>query len=448
MTTQPGGYWLILHPNPVVTALNQLPLSDNDPMPQTVSYDALKTILSARFDAQASDESGRGPRIVVSGNMATPAAAINLVDEAFARATINILNAIRPLPQRDGITLETSFVGPGMRGAPNLRYLPCRLSMVPVLFRHDIRPDMVFLHTSKPDAGRLSLGIEVNILPGAIQYTRANGGVVVAFSNANMPFTYGDAEIQLDDIDYIVEIDEPLIEVNNGAHDEVSAQIGATIAEHIHDCATLQLGIGAIPNAVLAHLKAGQLRVWTETFSDGVLTLERAGQLDLAAPLRTSFLIGSRELYDWADQNPRIQMLRTEICNSPGHISENHGMTSINAALQVDLYGQANASRIGKRVYSGFGGSTDFIVGAMHATRGHSFMALPSWHPKADVSTIVGQLSVPATSFQQNAVVTEQGIAWLFGEDEVQQTHNLIDHAAHPRARDELREFAATIRHW
>jgi acyl-CoA hydrolase len=141
-----------------------------------------------------------------------------------------------------------------------------------------------------------------------------------------------------------------------------------------------------------------------------------------------------------ADNNPRISMLRTEHCNSPALIARNHAMTSVNGALEVDLHGQSNASRVKGHIYSGFGGSTDFIVGALHSSGGRSFMALPSWHPKADTSTIVPELDGPATSFQQSAVVTEQGIAWLFGGSEREQAEHLIERAAHPRARDFLRE--------
>ncbi len=390
---------------------------------------------------------GGNPRVVVSGNAATPQAAVDLIDRSMPQATINVLNAIRPMPERDGIVLETSFVGPGMRNRSNLRYVPCRLSMVPVLFRFQLPPDVVIVHTSLPKGDQISLGIEVNVLPAAIAAARARGGIVIALANQHMPFTSGDAIVDLADVDYLVEIDEPLISVEPAAVDDASGQIGSLIGEHIHDGATLQLGIGAVPDAVLQFVQATDLRIWTETFSDGVLTLERDGVLDPNVPIRTSFLIGSHELYEWADDNPRLHLLRTEVSNDPAQIARNHAMTSINAALQVDLYGQANASRVKGRIYSGFGGSTDFIVGAMHAPKGHSFMALPSWHPKADVSTIVDRLDVPATSFQQSAVVTEQGVAWLFGVDEREQAHNLIEHAAHPDAREQLRRSANQLGH-
>lgn len=382
------------------------------------------------------------PRIVVTGNMATPEIAVDLIDRTFETATINMLNAVRELPEREGITLETSFIGSAMRGKPTLKYVPARLSLVPPMFRNLVVPDIVILHTSLPVDGKVSLGIEVNVLPAAIESAQKAGRTVVAFVNPNMPYTYGDSEIELDLIDYLVEIEEPLLEASHHKDCVEADQIGSLIAHEIPDGATLQMGIGAIPDAVLGHLKSEKLRIWTETFSDGVLALDRQGILDQDHQLHSSFLIGSAELYDWADRNQRLKMLRTERTNDPGRIAENDMMISINAALQFDLHGQANASRIGNKVYSGFGGSTDFIVGAMHSPGGRSFMTLPSWYAKKSTSTIVGALDVPATSFQQSAVVTEQGIAWLFSFDEQTQADHIINYAAHPNARDELRAQA------
>jgi acyl-CoA hydrolase len=180
-------------------------------------------------------------------------------------------------------------------------------------------------------------------------------------------------------------------------------------------------------------------------FSDGVLALEQEGALDRGVPIIASFVFGSQELYAWVDDNPRIRLLRTEATNSPARIAQQPGMTSINTALEVDLFDQANASRIGTRIYSGFGGQTDFTVGASHAIGGQAFMALRSWHPRADVSTIVPLVDEPVTTFQHTAVVTEQGLAQIAGRDERQQAENLIEHAAHPRVREELREEAVAL---
>jgi acyl-CoA hydrolase len=184
------------------------------------------------------------------------------------------------------------------------------------------------------------------------------------------------------------------------------------------------------------------VRVWSEMFSDGVLALERAGVLDPSVPLTASFLMGSEELYEWVDGNERVRLRRTEVANDPAVIAQQPGMTSINTALQVDLFGQVNASRIGERIHSGFGGATDYLVGALHAPGGKALVALRSWHPRADVSTIVPLLDQPATSFQPSAVVTEQGVAPVWGRAEREQAEGLIELAAHPRVREELREEA------
>jgi acyl-CoA hydrolase len=178
-------------------------------------------------------------------------------------------------------------------------------------------------------------------------------------------------------------------------------------------------------------------------FSDGALALEHQGALDGQIPLTASFLFGSRDLYDFAHLNHRVRMLRTETTNDPGRIARQRQMTSVNSALQVDLFDQANASRMKGRIYSGFGGSVDFIDGALHSRGGASYIALPSWHPKARVSTIVPRLEEPVTSFQHSYVVTEQGVAPVVGMSERDQAHSLIEHAAHPDARDALREAAA-----
>lgn len=406
-------------------------------MAKTVTMDQLKRILIRLPE---------NPRILLSGNAATPLTVLDLIEASLETVTLNLLNAIHPMPRRDGVTLETIFVGPGMRGAENLRYVPCRLSMLPLLLWHSMRPDAVILHTSTPRSGAVSLGIEVNVLPAAIEATGTRGGVVIAVTNPNMPHTRGDAVIDLDEIDYLVEVEEPIMAPEPVAPDADSERIGQLISEQIRDGATLQLGIGAVPNAVIHSITTAHgLRIWSETVSDGVLALELAGALDPDVPIRASFMIGTEALYGFADDNPRVVMVRTERCNSPAQIAKHYSMTSVNAALQVDLHGQANASRVRQRIYSGFGGSTDFIIGALHAPGGQSFMALPSWHPRANTSTIVPYLDGPATSFQQSAVVTEQGIAWIFGSSERDQATHLIEKAAHPDARDQLREAAALM---
>ena len=386
------------------------------------------------------------PRVLVSGNHATPWHTLAMVDAALDTYRLWALNGQPGLPDRDGVVLETSFVGPGMRRSPRLRYVPSRLSLVPLLLGGPQVPDLVVLHTTRPRNGKVSLGLEVNVLPAAIEAVRRRGGLVVAQVNDRFPWTFGDAEVDLDLVDVLVEADEALpVPVHLGV-DELSARIGAQVAERVPDGATLQAGIGAVPDATMRGLVARRgLRIWTEMFSDSVLTLERAGALDTAEPIVASFLFGSEELIDWVDGNERIRMVRTETSNDPALIAANPAMVSVNTALQVDLFGQANASRIGARIHSGFGGQTDFIVGALHSTGGQAVIALKSWHPRADVSTIVPLVEEPVTSFQMSAVVTEQGVAEIFGHDQSTQARHLIEHAAHPDVRDELREEAVEL---
>lgn len=318
--------------------------------------------------------------------------------------------------------------------------------MVPALYANQLPVDVVVLHTTTPREGKVSLGVEVNVLPAAVSAARARGGLVVAQMNPRMPWTFGDAEIDLAEIDLGVEAEAPLLTHAPAAPGQDAVSIGSQVAAQISDGATLQAGIGEVPDATVSGLVERRgLRVWTEMFSDGVLTLDHAGALDVEVPLVTSFIFGSDELYEWVNQNHRIRMVRTEVTNSPAQIAQQPGMTSINTALQVDLFDQANASRINARIYSGFGGQTDFTVGASQSRGGQAFMALRSWHPRADVSTIVPLLDEPVTSFQHTAVVTEQGVAWIKGRDQHGQARNLIEQAAHPRVREELWEEAHAL---
>lgn len=386
------------------------------------------------------------PRVIASGNFATPTVILDALDAVVPQYRLHMLNAQKPIPDREGVVYETTFVGPAMRRHPRLQYIPCRLSLVPVLYRDQYAPDVVLLHTSARRHDTVSLGTEVNVLPAAIESARARGALVIAQANPNMPYTYGDAQIYEHEIDFLVEVDEPLPTHDPGPINDTARQIGELIAARVQDASTLQLGIGAVPDAVLASLTQRKgMRIWTEMFSDGVLELHKRGALDSDIPLTASFLFGSRELYDWVDLNKRIRMLRTEKTNSPAEIARQARMTSVNAALQVDLFDQANASRVKRDIYSGFGGSTDFIVGSLHSRGGQSFMALASWHAKADVSTIVPLLEEPATSFQHSWVATEHGLAQCFGRSESEQARNIIDHAAHPSVRDELRDAAGRM---
>ena len=383
------------------------------------------------------------PRVVTSGNFATPYTLLNALDAQLPEYRLHMLNAHGAIPDRDGVTYETAFIGPAMRHHPRTRYIPARLSLVPLLLKREYRPDVVLIHTSARHHDTVSLGIECNVMPAAIEAVREHGGLVIAQANPQMPYTYGDAQIYESEIDFLIEVEEDLTTIEPGPLDDVSRTIGERIATRISDGSTLQLGIGSVPDAVVHSLRdKNGFRIWTEMFSDGVLGLDKAGALDEHVPLTASFIFGSRELYDWLDRNRSVRIMRTEVTNNPGNIERQAQMTSVNAALQVDLYDQANASRVKGRIYSGFGGSTDFIVGAIHARGGQAFIALPSWHPKANVSTIVPKLDEAVTSFQHSAVATEQGIADVFGRTQAQQAKNIIDFAAHPNARDQLTQAA------
>jgi acyl-CoA hydrolase len=386
------------------------------------------------------------PRVVISGNAATPWSVLEVIDRSLEKYRVHMLNAAPGVPVRPGVTAETCFVGPGMRRHPALSYVPSRLSMVPLLFHRTLPPDVVVLHCAPAREGLLSMGVEVNILPAAVEACRARGGLVIAVVNSHMPYTFGDSQISTDVVDLAVEVDFQLGASRESVPDDANVVIAERIAAMIEDGATLQMGIGAVPDSTLKALKSRRgLRIWTELFSDGVVDLEEAKALDEGHIITSSFIFGTQRLYDWVDGNPRLQMLRTEKTNSPALIATNRQMTSINAALEVDLFGQANASRINARIHSGYGGQTDFIVGALHSPGGQAFIALRSWHPRADCSTVVPLLDEPVTSFQQTAVVTEQGVARLMGYDEKAQARHLIEYAAHPKVRAELWEEAREL---
>jgi acyl-CoA hydrolase len=395
---------------------------------------------------------GPAPRVVGSGNAAVPWELLALVDTALEQYHLFMLNAPTGIPTRAGIVHETPFVGPGMRRLASLRYIPSRLSQVPQLFRTATPPDIVCLHTSAPSDGMVSLGVEVNILPAAIEAARARGALVLAEVNPAMPYTYGDAEIPLASIDAALWVDRPLTDATHTTQGRLSpqtgalAQLGRVVSDRVRDGSVLQLGIGRVPDAVLPGLlERRDLGIWSEMISDGVMALDQTGALSTDRSIVASFVMGSAELYKWADHNERLRLLRTETTNDPALISRNTEMVSINTALQVDLFGQANASRIGGRIHSGFGGQIDFIEGALHADGGQALMALQSWHPAADTSTIIAMIDEPVTSFQHTAVITEQGVADIWGNDEHTQARELIEQAAHPSVRAELWEEARAL---
>ena len=328
---------------------------------QIVSSEALAAVLAALPD---------NPRIVISGNAATPAAAVAVIDAALERYTIHALNAAPgTAPERPGVTAETCFVGAGMRRHPALAYVPSRLSLVPRLFQGPLPPDAVVVHCAPARDGQLSLGIECNILPAAIEACRARSGRIIAVINDQMPYTFGDAQLPVDVIDYAIEVSAPLPQVPPAAPDDDSTRIGALVVIAF-----------AEPTPPLARVIHELAHVVQQGAAEHPVTIpqaappvvDRAGAMDEHQPLTTSFLLGTRELYDWVDGNKRVRMMRTERTNDPSLIALQRSMTSINTALEIDLFGQANASRIKARIYSGFGGQTDFIGDLLPAIgRGH-----------------------------------------------------------------------------
>ena len=385
------------------------------------------------------------PRVVMTGSL-VPHELLRIVDETLETYRLYMLNAQGELPRREGVRYETSFVGPAMRGYEDMDYYPGRLSLVPRMFASKLPPDVVCIHVSRIEGNAVSLGAEVNILPAAIEAARARGALVVAQINEKMPYTYGDSVIDLADIDFAIEHTEPLLSFSPAPADDESNYIGELIASRVPDGATLQTGIGAMPDAVLTSLTHRQgLGVWTELMSDGALMLDRAGALDPERMIVCSFALGTQDLYDWVDMNDRIRFMSAVKTNDPGLISAQPAMTSVNTALQVDLFVQANASRIKNKIYSGTGGQTDFIVGAMHSPGGHAYLAMRSWHPRANVSQIVGKITEATTSLQMSGVVTEQGFADLYCKTDREQAYNLIENAAHPNAREQLREDAVKL---
>ena len=235
---------------------------------------------------------GEQPRVVASGNHAAPRTLLDALDRSRERYRLFMLAAPALPAPRDGVIFETPFVGPGMRTAgEHLDYLPMRLSLVPRLFATARRPAVVLLHTSTPQSGKVSLGIEVNVLVAAVEQVRARDGLVVAQLNPRMPYTFGDSELDEDLIDLAVEVDEPLASPAVVAHDERSERIAELVAALIDDGTTLQLGIGQIPDATLRTLTQHRnLTVWSEMISDGVMALERYGALEQTTDVVCSFL--------------------------------------------------------------------------------------------------------------------------------------------------------------
>jgi acyl-CoA hydrolase len=324
-------------------------------------------------------------------------------------------------------------------------YLPVFLSEVPSLFRTGILPlDVALVHVSPPDRhGFCSLGVSVDVTRAAVQTART----VIAQVNPRMPRTHGDGLIHIDQIDAMVEVDEPIHEVPPSVLTDHERAIGRHCAELVDDGATLQLGIGAIPQATLAALgDHHRLGIHTEMISDGVVDLVEKGVVTGESKrvhpgkVVAGFAIGSKRLYDFLDDNPLVAMLDMAYINDTAVIRRNPKVTAINSAIEVDITGQVCADSIGDRQYSGVGGQMDFIRGAALSEGGKPIIALPSV-TSAGESRIVSMLrpaaGVVTTRAHVHFVVTEQGIADLFGKNLRQRAAALIA-IAHPAHRDAL----------
>jgi 4-hydroxybutyrate CoA-transferase len=347
------------------------------------------------------------------------------------------------------------FISPNIRLAVQegrADYTPIFLSDVPALLASGTTPiDVALIQVSPPDRhGFCSLGVSVEATKAAVLAARC----VIAQVNRNMPRTHGDGLIHVDNINALVEHDAPLPEIGVPPPDEIEAKIGRHCAELVEDGATLQMGIGAIPNAVLASLTSQKnLGVHTEMFSDGLIDLvERGivnGRLKKVHPgkIVAGFVLGTRRLYDFVDDNPLVAMLDIGYVNDTSVIRRNPKVTAINSAIEVDLTGQVCADSIGTKLYSGVGGQMDFIRGAALSEGGKAIIALPSTTAKG-VSRIVSMLKpgagVVTTRAHVHWVVTEYGIANLHGKNLRERAKELIA-IAHPDHREILERDAYTL---
>ncbi len=344
------------------------------------------------------------------------------------------------------------FVGKNVRDAVARGqgdYVPIFLSEVPALFRTRAMPlDVALISVSPPDKhGFCSLGVSVDASRAAAQSART----VVAQVNAAMPRSHGDGLIHVNDIDLAVEHTAPIFEVSQAKAGELERTIGSFVASLVEDGATLQLGIGAIPEAVLAALTDHRdLGVHTEMFSDGIVDLVERGVVTGAhkrnhpGKVVASFVMGSRRLYDFVDDNPSVLLLDVAYTNDTAVIRRNPKVTAVNSALEIDLTGQVCADSLGTFQYSGVGGQMDFIRGASLSERGKPIIALPSATARGE-SRIVPHLKpgagVVTTRAHVNYVVTEHGAASLHGKNLRQRARALIG-IAHPAHREALERAA------
>jgi acetyl-CoA hydrolase len=357
---------------------------------------------------------------------------------------------------QESFRVNALFIGHNVRRAVQegrADFTPVFLSEIPRLFREGHLPiDVALISVTPPDDhGFCSFGVEVGTTKPAAESAR----LIVAEVNRQMPRTLGDSFIHVSRLNHIVEADYPIPEAPQGGGSEDHLKVGAYIAEMIPNGATLQMGIGSIPDAVLQNLgNHRDLGIHTELFSDGVIDMVDAGVITCArknfhpGKIVAGFLFGSSRLYEFVHNNPIIEMHPTDYVNDPFNIAQNDNMVAINSALQVDLTGQVCADSIGPRFYSGVGGQLDFIRGAARSKGGLPIVAFLSTAKGGEISRIVPMLNegsgVVTTRNDVHYVVTEFGVAPLYGKT-VRQRAELLINVAHPRFRDELRHAARKL---
>jgi acyl-CoA hydrolase/GNAT superfamily N-acetyltransferase len=348
------------------------------------------------------------------------------------------------------------FIGSNTREAVNrgtADYTPIFLSQVPELFRRDYIPvDVALIQTSLPDNhGFMSLGVSVDIVKAAIERTH----LVIVQANSHMPRVHGDGFVHIEDVDFVVPWNEPLLEMPPRPPDDISQRIGKYVARIIEDGDTIQVGYGSIPNAVISELTTRKhLGIHTELLSDGLVSLIKRGIVDNSmksinrGKTVASFCMGTRATYEFIHDNPSIEFRTIDYTNDPLVIAQHRNMVAINSALEIDLTGQASAESIGRMFYSGIGGQADFMRGAVLAPGGKTILTLPSTAADGAISRIVPSLKegagVTLHRGDVHYVITEYGIAHLHGKNVRERAMDLIA-IAHPKYRAWLIEEAKKL---
>ncbi|MGD9675568.1 MAG: acetyl-CoA hydrolase/transferase family protein, partial [Candidatus Bipolaricaulia bacterium] len=359
--------------------------------------------------------------------------------------TLGLVPYLRDEVKRN-FRLDSFFISAPTREAVNqgdADYTAISLSRVPELFYRGIVPiDVALVQTSPPDEhGYVSLGVSVDIVRAAVDCAR----IVICQVNRFMPRTHGDSFLHIGEIDCVLVHDEPLLEYEVGGSDEIADRIGRYVSRLVENGATIQVGYGKIPDAIVSHLLGKKhLGVHTELLSDGIAGLMRAGIVDNTHKTIdrnktvAAFSMGSASTYEFLSDNPSVSFRPVDYTNNPAVISQIHKMTAINTALQIDLTGQATAESLGTEFYSGIGGQADFMRGAVLAPEGKSILVLESTAKSGEVSRIVPILSegagVTLTRGDVHYVVTEYGIAYLHGRNMRERAMELI-RVAHPKFR-------------